>query len=61
MDPLVLAALSARKNDLPKVTAADNNKIIQVVDGKWTVVNIENSAVSTFIDNLVNQVLGGEY
>lgn len=61
MDPLALAALSARKNDLPKVTAAYNNKIIQVIDGKWTAVNIESSAVSIYIDNLVNEVLGGKY
>ena len=61
MDPLVLAALSARKNGLPKVTTADDNKIIQVVDGKWAVVDVENSAVSAHINNLVNEVLGGKY
>ena len=29
-------------NVLPSVTEADNNKILQVINGKWTLVSIVN-------------------
>jgi hypothetical protein len=46
---------------LPAVTTADNNKILQVVNGAWVVVALENSAVKTYIDDYINEALGGEY
>ena len=46
---------------LPEVTTDDNDKIIQVVDGAYQVVALENSAVKTYIDNYINEALGGEY
>lgn len=46
---------------LPAVTADDNGKIIQVADGKWEVVALADSAVKTYVDDYINQALGGEY
>lgn len=46
---------------LPKVTAADNGKILQVVNGGWAVLTAENSVIKTYIENYLNEALGGEY
>lgn len=46
---------------LPEVTTDDNDKIIQVVDGAYQVVTLENSVVKTYIDNYIDEALGGEY
>ena len=48
-------------NFLPDVTSEDNDKIIQVVDGIWTAVNVADSAVATFVNNYINTALGGDY
>ncbi len=46
---------------LPDVTTADNGKIMQVVDGAWKVLALADSAVATYIDDYINEALGGEY
>lgn len=46
---------------LPAVTDADEGKILQVVAGKWTAVALADSAVKTYIDDYINEALGGEY
>ncbi len=46
---------------LPAVTVADNNKMLQVVNGKWEPVAFENSALKIYIDAYIAGALGGEY
>lgn len=46
---------------VPAVTAADNGKIYQVVDGKMAVVALADSSVKTYIDEYISAALGGEY
>lgn len=46
---------------LPDVAHPDNDKILQVVDGEWTAVNLEDSAIKTYIDDYINEALGGDY
>ena len=46
---------------LPAVTTADNDKLLQVVDGKWTVVALKGSTIETYINEYIGAALGGEY
>ena len=46
---------------LPAVTAADNDKILQVVDGAWASVPVADSAVKTFVDEYISSALEGDY
>lgn len=46
---------------VPAVSAMDNDKVMQVVGGKWTAVPLADSAVKTYIDEYINEALGGEY
>ena len=46
---------------LPTVSAEDNGKLLQVVDGAWTVVDVADSSVNTYIDNYISDALGGDY
>lgn len=46
---------------LPTVTTDDNDKILQVVNGEWSVISIVDSAVKTYIDNYIDEALGGDY
>lgn len=46
---------------LPKVTEADNGKILQVVNGAWALVTPEDSSVVTYLDSSIGDILGGEY
>lgn len=46
---------------VPPVSAADNGKIYQVVDGKMAAVSLGDSAVKTYIDDYINEALGGDY
>ena len=46
---------------VPAVTADDNDKLIQVVNGEYTLVTVENSSIKTYIDNYINEALGGDY
>lgn len=57
----VLADLPESGCDLPTVTAEDNGKILQVVDGAWAAVAAADSAVATYVDDYINEALGGEY
>lgn len=46
---------------LPEVSSEDNGSILQVVNGSWSVLTLKNSAVKTYIDDYINEALGGEY
>lgn len=46
---------------LPTVTTEDNDKILQVVNGKFEKVSLADSAVKTYIDEYINSALEGEY
>lgn len=46
---------------LPLVEAADSGKMLQVVDGVWTVVSVADSSIKTYIDDYINEALGGDY
>lgn len=46
---------------VPPVSAADNGKLYQVVDGKMAAVALADSAVKTYIDDYINEALGGDY
>lgn len=46
---------------LNPVTADDNDKIMQVVDGVPQFVALEESAIKNYIDNYINEALGGDY
>ena len=46
---------------LPAVTADDNDKVLQVVDGVWTTVALADSAIGAYIDNYISSALEGEY
>ncbi len=45
----------------PAVTAQDDGKILQVVDGAWAALPVADSAVKTYIDEYINEALGGDY
>ena len=42
-------------------TTEDNDKILCVVNGEWTAVTIADSPVKTYIDDYINEALGGDY
>lgn len=46
---------------LPPVTAADNGKILEVVNGVWSAVAIADSSVKTYIDEYLSAALEGDY
>ena len=46
---------------LPLVVESDSGKLLQVVDNKWTPVSVADSAVKTYIDEYINEALGGDY
>lgn len=46
---------------LPSVTAADNGKVLQVVDGEWSAVTVEDSSVKTFVEDYISSALEGDY
>jgi hypothetical protein len=45
----------------PAATAADNGKIMEVVNGSWTAVAVKDSAVATFVDDYISSALEGDY
>jgi hypothetical protein len=46
---------------LPAVSAADNGKILQVVNGAPEFVHVADSSVKTYVDEYINSALEGEY
>lgn len=59
--PYKLSIRATRLAGLPGMTSADEDKILQIVDGRWSVVSLADSAVATYIDSYINEALGGEY
>ena len=45
----------------PEVTSEDDGKVMQVVGGDWTVVAVADSSIKTYIDDYINEALGGDY
>lgn len=45
----------------PAVTAADNGKIMEIVNGKWEKVALKDSSVATFVDEYISSALEGDY
>lgn len=46
---------------LPVVTEKDNGKILEVGEGNWQPANINDSAVSEYIDKYIEESLKGDY
>jgi hypothetical protein len=46
---------------VPSVAVDDDGKMLQVVNGEYALVTIENSSIKTYIDNYINEALGGDY
>ena len=56
---ITVAALGQRVT--PEVTEEDESKMLQVVDGVWTAVSVADSSIKTYIDDYINEALGGDY
>lgn len=61
MPSIATRTVTLAAGSLPSVTAADNGKILQVVNGAWAVVSAEESVIKTYVENYLNEALGGEY
>lgn len=48
-------------DSIPTPITDDNDKILQVINGEYTLVSVKDSAVATFVDDYINEALGGEY
>jgi hypothetical protein len=46
---------------LPAVSEGDNGKIMQVVNGKVSFVDVKDSAVATYVDEYISSALDGDY
>jgi len=46
---------------LPGASSNDNDKIMQVVDGRWTAVSVADSSVKAFVDEYISSALEGDY
>lgn len=58
---VVAKQLGAIMGTYPTATEADNDRILQVVDGTPKFVDVSESSIATFIDNYINEALGGEF
>ena len=45
----------------PAATAADNGKIMEVVNGSWAAVEVKDSSVATYVDDYISSALEGDY
>ena len=45
----------------PIVSEADNNKIMQIVNGAWAAVPVADSSVKTYVDEYIGSALEGDY
>ena len=57
----VMVSPVAETVGLPAASEADNNKIMQVVNGKWEKVEVKNSSVATYVDDYISSALEGDY
>ncbi|MBQ7875112.1 MAG: hypothetical protein IJ306_08175, partial [Oscillospiraceae bacterium] len=51
----------ARGEVIPEVTADDNGKILQAVEGNWKAVAVGDSAVAEYVDEYIASALEGDY
>lgn len=58
---VVAKQLGAIMGTYPTATEADNDRILQVIGGVPSWVDISASAIATYIDNYINEALGGDY
>lgn len=58
---VVLYSLLRTQVGIPTPTPADNDKILQVVDGVYSLVAVADSAVATYVDDYINSALEGDY
>lgn len=65
MDPQRLntmeTEIAALKTAVPKVSAADNGKLLQIVNGVAKYVEVKDSSVATYIDDYISSALEGDY
>lgn len=61
MNEAQTALTALAKQTTPAVTAADNGKVLQVVDGVWTAVTVADSTIKTYVDEYISSALEGEY
>lgn len=52
---------ASEENALKAVTQADSGKLLQVVNGTWSAVSVEESAVKTFLEDYIRSALEGDY
>lgn len=52
---------AAAENVLQTVTEADSGKLLQVINGAWSVVSVGESAVKTFLEDFIRSALEGDY
>lgn len=50
-----------QQTGVPAVTASDNGKVLQVVNGAWSAVAVADSSIATFVDDYINSALEGDY
>jgi hypothetical protein len=43
------------------ISEADNGKIMQVVDGVWSKVEVKDSSIATYVDEYISSALEGDY
>lgn len=56
-----LGAMASDAEILPAVSSADNNKVMQVVNGVWTAVSVADSSVKTYVEEYIGSALEGDY
>ena len=64
MDIMTLAMakmLAGGGSGLPSVTTDHDGYVLQVADGAWQAVPVADSSVKTYIDEYINEALGGDY
>lgn len=60
-DKIEMVNAVVRALNLPSISAADNNKIAQVVNGALSFVEVKNSSIATFVDEYISSALEGDY
>ncbi len=56
---VIFASLGDKQ--LPNLSESDEGKLLQVVGGAWKGVSVADSSIKTYIDDYINEALGGDY